>query len=133
MFASATGRSPVVSAASERYMREEPLFVGGEEAGDDGGGQGQRQRRGGLPSNIRHTVVTMPKVGCRCCFFVGSGGGVCGCGVWCWWCPGCNLAAVFAVVVAYCTHRHSCALLAMVVVAAVVPMPARLVAFVTVR
>eukprot|EP00752_Nemacystus_decipiens_P001692 g1639.t2 len=56
VFASATGRSPVVSAASERYMREEPLFVGGEEAA--GGGQ----RRGGLPSNIRHTIVTMPKV-----------------------------------------------------------------------
>ncbi|CAN0186690.1 unnamed protein product, partial [Ectocarpus fasciculatus] len=57
VFASATGRSPVVSAASERYMREEPLFVGG---GDLGVGSGQR--RGGLPSNIRHTIVTMPKV-----------------------------------------------------------------------
>ncbi|CAM9994755.1 unnamed protein product, partial [Ectocarpus sp. 4 AP-2014] len=57
VFASATGRSPVVAAASERYMREEPLFVGG---GDLGVGSGQR--RGGLPSNIRHTIVTMPKV-----------------------------------------------------------------------
>eukprot|EP00903_Cladosiphon_okamuranus_P009679 g9209.t1 len=56
VFASATGRSPVVSAASERYMREDPLFVGGQEAA--GGGQ----RQGGLPSNILHTVVTMPKV-----------------------------------------------------------------------
>lgn len=50
MFASATGRSAVVSAASERYMREEPLFVGE-------GGNGQ-----GLPDNIRHTIVTVPKV-----------------------------------------------------------------------
>lgn len=50
MFASATGRSAVVSAASERYMREDPLFVGQ-------GGTGQ-----GLPRNIRHTIVTVPKV-----------------------------------------------------------------------
>ena len=50
MFASATGRSQIVSAASERYMREEPLFVGE-------GGNGQ-----GLPANIRHTIVTVPKV-----------------------------------------------------------------------
>ncbi|CAM9543273.1 unnamed protein product, partial [Scytosiphon promiscuus] len=56
VFASATGRSPVVSAAADRYMREEPVFVGGDE------GVGSGQRRGGLPSNIRHTIVTMPKV-----------------------------------------------------------------------
>lgn len=53
MFASATGRSPVVLAAAESYMREYPLFVGGD---------GEAGRAQGLPDNIRHTIVTMPKV-----------------------------------------------------------------------
>lgn len=54
VFASATGRSPVVVAAAERYMRKEPLFVGGFDK--------RRGRATGLPSNIRHTFVTTTKV-----------------------------------------------------------------------
>lgn len=59
VFASATGRSPVVIDAAKRYMREDPLFIGG------GAGEGRKGGRGyaGLPSNIRHTILTAPKVG----------------------------------------------------------------------
>lgn len=59
VFSSATGRSQVVRAAAGRYMRHDPLFVGG-------GIEGDNQRRvAGLPANIRHLIVTVPKVNGR--------------------------------------------------------------------
>ncbi|CAM9570343.1 unnamed protein product, partial [Choristocarpus tenellus] len=63
IFASATGNSQVVVEAVKRYMRSDSLFVGGSSSSQKGKGKGKGSPRAqALPVNIRHTILTMPKV-----------------------------------------------------------------------
>eukprot|EP00953_Heterococcus_sp_UTEX-ZZ885_P022811 12591-Heterococcus_DN1.PRE.1 len=56
VFASATGQSPVVAEAAERHMKDDYAYVSG---GAEAESRGRAQV---LPANIRHTILTCPKV-----------------------------------------------------------------------